>query len=236
MGSECIFSNKRIIDFDLAGLQAEIRMKGSELKNQFLSFLVKKLLFINKYLPIFALSKTVKMKIRTEQILTFLKIVAWLAFVGYAIKAGAQTVALVVGFINPELKDRLYEANPLLFKLLKYNSSYFVNAMSMLVFLSAFKAHVWYLVIQLLSKLKLQTPFSRDIAKRLEKIAFELLGIWLVNIVGMGYLKWLEKTTGEQLGDLGVGDEFLLFAAIVYIVAQIFKRGIELKEENELTV
>ena len=49
-------------------------------------------------------------------------------------------------------------------------------------------------------------------------------------------LKWLEKTTGEQLGDLGVGDEFLLFAAIVYIVAQIFKRGIELKEENELTV
>ncbi len=193
-------------------------------------------MFINKYLPIFALSKTVKMKIRTEQILTFLKIVAWLAFVGYAIKAGAQTVALVVGFINPELGDKLYEANPLLFKLLKYNSSYFANAMSMLVFLSAFKAHVWYLVIQLLSKLRLQTPFSRDIAKRLEKIAFELLGIWLVNIVGMGYLKWLEKTTGEQLGDLGVGDEFLLFAAIVYIVAQIFKRGIELKEENELTV
>ena len=176
------------------------------------------------------------MKIRTEQILTFLKIVAWLAFVGYAIKAGAQTVALVVGVINPELRDKLYEANSLLFKLLKYNSSYFVNAMSLLVFLSAFKAHVWYLVIQLLSKLKLQTPFSRDIAKRLEKIAFELLGIWLVNIVGMTYVKWLEKNTGEQLGDLGVGDEFLLFAAIVYIVAQIFKRGIELKEENELTV
>lgn len=54
--------------------------------------------------------------------------------------------------------------------------------------------------------------------------------------MGMSYLNWLEKTTGEQLGDLGVGDEFLLFAAIVYIVAQIFKRGIELKEENELTV
>ena len=211
-------------------------MKGGELKNRLLSFLAKKLLFINKYLPIFASSKTVKMKTRTEQILTFLKIVAWLAFVGYAIKAGAQTVGLVVGVINPAFSEKLYEVNQQFLKLRQYNIQYFVNAMSMLVFLSAFKTHVWYLVIQLLSKLRLQTPFSRDIAKRLEKIAFELLGIWLVNIMGMAYLKWLEKTTGEQLGDLGVGDEFLLFAAIVYIVAQIFKRGIELKEENELTV
>ena len=176
------------------------------------------------------------MKIRTEQVLTFLKIVAWLAFVGYAIKAGTQTVGLVVGFIDPAFSEKLYEVNTLFLKLRQYNVQYFVNAMSLLVFLSAFKAHVRYLVIQLLSKLRLQTPFSRDIAQRLEKIAFELLGIWLVNIMGMAYLNWLEKTTGEQLGDLGVGDEFLLFAAIVYIVAQIFKRGIELKEESELTV
>lgn len=193
-------------------------------------------MFINKFLPIFALSKTDQMKIRTEHILTFLKIVAWLAFVGYGIKAGSQAVALVAIFIDPSWAEKVYEVNPLLLKLRQYNAQYFVNAMSLLVFLLAFKAHIWYLVIQLLSKLRLKTPFSKDIAKRLEKIAFELLGIWLVNIMGMAYLQWLEKTTGEQLGDLGVGDEFLLIAAIVYIVSQIFKRGIELKEENELTI
>jgi hypothetical protein len=92
------------------------------------------------------------------------------------------------------------------------------------------------MAIRLLSKLNLKTPFSREVAKRLEKIAFEILGLWLVNMVGMTYLKRLEKTTGESLGNFGIGDEFLLVAAIVYIVAQIFKRGIELKEENELTV
>lgn len=193
-------------------------------------------MFINKFLPIFALSKTDQMKIRTEHILTFLKIVAWLAFVGYGIKAGSQAVALVAIFIDPNWAEKVYEVNPLLLKLRQYNAQYFVNAMSLLVFLLAFKAHIWYLVIQLLSKLRLKTPFSKDTAKRLEKIAFELLGIWLVNIMGMAYLQWLEKTTGEQLGDLGVGDEFLLIAAIVYIVSQIFKRGIELKEENELTI
>lgn len=193
-------------------------------------------MFINKFLLIFALSKTDQMKIRTEHILTFLKIVAWLAFVGYGIKAGSQAVALVAIFIDPSWAEKVYEVNPLLLKLRQYNAQYFVNAMSLLVFLLAFKAHIWYLVIQLLSKLRLKTPFSKDIAKRLEKIAFELLGIWLVNIMGMAYLQWLEKTTGEQLGDLGVGDEFLLIAAIVYIVSQIFKRGIELKEENELTI
>ncbi len=193
-------------------------------------------MFINKYLPIFALSKTTKMKIKTEHILTFLKVVAWLAFVGYAIKAGAQAVALVVGFIDPTLAEKLYEVNPLLLKLRQYNVWFFVNAMSLVVFLSAMTAHVWYLAIQLLSKLRLKTPFSRDVAKRLEKIAFEILGIWLINIVGMSYFKWLEKSTGAQLGNLGIGDEFLLIAAIVYIVSQIFKRGIEINEENELTV
>lgn len=193
-------------------------------------------MFINKYLLIFASSKTVKMKIRTEQILTFLKIVAWLAFVGYAIKAGAQTVALVVGVINPAFSEKLYEVNQQFLKLRQYHIQYFVNAMSMLVFLSATTAHIWYMAIRLLSKLNLKTPFSREVAKRLEKIAFEILGLWLVNMVGMAYLKSLEKTTGELLGDFGIGDEFLLVAAIVYIVAQIFKRGIELKEENELTV
>lgn len=193
-------------------------------------------MFINKYLPTFALSKTQTMKIRTEQILTFLKIVAWLAFVGYGIKAGAQTVALVVGFIDPALTERLYEVNPLFLKLLQYNVQYFVNAMSMLVFLTATTAHIWYMAIRLLSKLNLKTPFSREVAKRLEKIAFEIFGLWLINMMGMSYLKRLEKATGESLGDFGIGDEFLLVAAIVYIVSQIFKRGIELKEENELTV
>lgn len=193
-------------------------------------------MFINKYLPIFGLTKTDQMKIRTEQILTFLKIVAWLAFVGYSIKAGAQAVALVVCFIDPSLAEKLYEVNPLFLKLRQYNIQYFVNTMSLLVFLSATTAHIWYMAIQLLSKLNLKTPFSREVAKRLEKIAFEILGLWLVNIMAMAYLKRLEKATGEVLGDFGIGDEFLLVAAIVYIVSQIFKRGIELKEENELTV
>lgn len=176
------------------------------------------------------------MKIRTEQILTFLKIVAWLAFVGYGIKAGAQTVALVVCFIDPALAEKLYEVNPLFLKLREYNIQYFVNAMSLLVFLTATTAHIWYMAIRLLSKLNLKTPFSREVAKRLEKIAFEILGLWLVNIMAMAYLKRLEKATGELLGNFGIGDEFLLVAAIVYIASQIFKRGIELKEENELTV
>lgn len=193
-------------------------------------------MFINKFLLIFALSKPKIMKIKTEQILTFLKIVAWLAFVGYGIKAGAQAVALVVCFIDPSLAEKLYEVNPLFLKLRQHNAQYFVNAMSLLVFLTATTAHIWYMAIRLLSKLNLKTPFSREVAKRLEKIAFEILGLWLVNVMAMAYLKRLEKATGELLGDFGIGDEFLLVAAIVYIVSQIFKRGIELKEENELTV
>jgi len=53
------------------------------------------------------------------------------------------------------------------------------------------------------------------------------------------YCDWLTKK-GVTFPDLqpvlsGAG-EFLLLGAIIFIIAQVFKRGIEIQTENELTV
>ena len=55
----------------------------------------------------------------------------------------------------------------------------------------------------------------------------------------MGQCEWL-STKGVSFPDmdpyLGAGTEFLLFAGVIVFIAQVFKRGIEIQSEHELTV
>jgi hypothetical protein len=109
--------------------------------------------------------------------------------------------------------------------------------MSLLILSSALKANVWYLMFDLLQKLQLKTPFSMDVTKKLERLAYLLLGVWiLIAFIGKTYLHYVTKSTGIILTDFNQGDEYLFIAGIVYIISQIFRRGIEMQEENQLTV
>ena len=102
---------------------------------------------------------------------------------------------------------------------------------------TALKALVWYVVFELLSKLKLQTPFSIEVEKKLERIACLLLGVWIVSsIFWKTYTYYLSQSTCIQLPAINNGDEYLFMACIIYIISQVFKRGIEIQEENDLTV
>jgi hypothetical protein len=88
-----------------------------------------------------------------------------------------------------------------------------------------------------LSKLKLQTPFSMEVEKKLERIAYLLLAVWIVSgIFWKTYIYYLAQATGIQLPANKSGDEYLFMAGIIYIISQVFKRGIEIQEENQLTV
>ena len=149
------------------------------------------------------------MKTRTEKVLTVLKIVAWIAMIGYAMQCGSQLISVVVSFFNPEAASRFYEVNPDFFKLLPDSQGSFLYAMSIPIAVSASKVYIWILFIQLFSKLDLSLPFSMDTAKVLEKIAYQFLGIWIVILVGTFYLEWLGKRTGIEFGptDFG-GNEF----------------------------
>lgn len=70
----------------------------------------------------------------------------------------------------------------------------------------------------------------------MEKTAFHLMGIWVVSLVAKTYLNWQSGDYMQFDFKIGEGNNFLFMAAIVYIISQIFKRGIEMQEENELTV
>ncbi len=182
-------------------------------------------------------SKQNNMKTRTETILLVSKFLAILGGIGYAIIFGGQLTTLVASFINPDWAKRTYEVDLNLFSIRDHSTAYYVCAMCLKIAVSALKAIIWYVVFELLSKLKLQTPFSLEVEKKLEKIAYLLLGVWIVSsFFWKTYIYYLSKDTGIQLPANNTGDEYLFMAAMIYIISQIFKRGIEIQEENQLTV
>ena len=165
------------------------------------------------------------------------KFLALLGGIWYSILCGSQILTLVSSFINPDWAKRTYEVDLNIFSIREHSINYYVFAMSMIIAVSALKAIIWYVVFELLLKLKLQTPFSMEVEKKLERIAYLLLGVWIVSsIFWKIYAYYLTQDTGIQLPANNTGDEYFFMAAIVYIVSQVFKRGIEIQEENQLTV
>ena len=182
-------------------------------------------------------SKQTKMKRKTETILTISKFLALLGGVGYSILWGGQLVTLIASFINPEWAKHTYEVDMNLFSIRAHSTGFYANAMILTIAVSVLKATIWFVVFDLLSKLKLQNPFSMEVEKKLERIAYLLLGVWIVSsIFWKIYIHYLTEATGIQLPTNNNGDEYLFMAGIIYIISQVFKRGIEIQEENNLTV
>ena len=177
------------------------------------------------------------MKTRTEIILVILKYLALLAAIGFSIECGTQIFYFVASFINPDWAKYGNELEREWFRIHEYSTWYYVCVMSLIISISALKAWIWYLIFGLLLKLQLKSPFSMPVSNKLETISHLLLGVWvLMTIIGQTYGRYLVKDTGITLPAKYSGDEYLFIAGIVYIVSKIFKRGIEMQEENQLTV
>lgn len=176
------------------------------------------------------------MKTKTEKILIAMRVLAWLGMVGYAVNCGSQAICFAVSFSNPVAAKKIPGITPNLSGLLTYNFGFYVVAMLLIIALSAMFVYLWYQVIALLSKLSIESPFTGQVSQKLERIAYWLFSIWAVSFIGKVYADWLSKRMGEQLNIFTAANEFLFTSGIVYIISQIFKRGIEIQEENQQTI
>jgi len=175
-----------------------------------------------------------KFKTKTEQILTVMKILAWMAFFGFMIKAGAYLFATVSSFWNPESAANIYQGLDL-FILRQDSLALFIALMLSLLIITVLKAIVWWMIAKLIDKIKMENPFTMDVAHRLEYISYSLFAVWVLSVTGGGFAAWLGERAGN-LNDSWNTGEFLFIAGLVFIISQIFKRGVELQSENELTV
>ena len=176
----------------------------------------------------------IKAKTKTEQILTVMKILAWVAFVGFLIEGGAVLFSYAISIVNPDAAKNLYHGLDF-YNLREFNGWHYTLAVSFTIALSIMKAYVWYLVINILTKINLGNPFTMEVAQGLEKISYVLFGTWLVGLISGVHTAWLLKLTGVVYSSKVPG-EFIFMAGLVFIISQIFKRGVEIQIENDLTV
>lgn len=175
-----------------------------------------------------------KRRTRTKQILKVMHLLAYIAFIGFMIQAGAMVISYIVSCFNPEGAKNLYQGLNL-YSLRKFDFDHYSFHVTFLVILTLLKAYIWFKVIKTLSKLSLTNPFTMEVALQLEAISYILFGTWVIGVLNTLHTSWLLKATGIQYGT-EVSGEFIFMAGLVYIISQVFKRGVELQTENELTV
>lgn len=177
---------------------------------------------------------TVESKSKTVIILIAMQVVAWLAFVGFMIEGGALLVNYAVSLLNPVATKNLYNKLNLV-DLRQYSFVQYTLYMFLLTLVPVLKSVVWYQAIKIAMKIKITNPFSMDVVKLVQNISYLLLGIWVVTVLLLVQTNWLLEATGVRYaGD--INSEYLYMAGLVFIISQVFKRGVEIQTENELTV
>jgi hypothetical protein len=179
------------------------------------------------------------MQIKTKQVLFILHIISWIVFIGLCIKTGTVIVSAFVSlFINPEAVKNLYMGLNLS-SLQQFDEGHYIAVILMIIFLTALKAFIFYLVIKIFLTINLTNPFSTEISFLISGIGYVSLGIGVITVITNAYCEWLTKhgVIFPDLRDyLGGTAEFLLLGGVIFIISQVFKKGIEIQSENELTV
>jgi hypothetical protein len=182
------------------------------------------------------------MKSNTTQILKFLYILSWIIFIGVCIEAGAFIFNTVFRlFINPANASFFWqEVN--LTNIYNYDHGYYLVETSLMSLVAIMRAWIFYLIVKLLhdKKLNLLQPFNKEVGRFIFSISYLSLGIGLLSSMGANFAKWFVEK-GVEMPDLeylrlGGADVWLFMGVILFVIAQIFKRGIEIQTENELTV
>jgi hypothetical protein len=160
-------------------------------------------------------------------------------FIGYCIKAGAIAIVSIISFfVNADATENLYMGLDL-YTLYEFNNIHFISLVLLLIFITSLKAYIFYLMIKVFLKINLIHPFSNEITKLISKIGAVAIQTGISIIFVSSYIEWVGKRFEHYIpvgGFLGSSLEYIFMGAIIYAIAQVFKRGVEIQSENELTI
>ena len=183
------------------------------------------------------------MTVTTKQVLKILYILSWIIFIGVCIEAGGFIVNSFFALVNPTTVKYLWLWQQVdLSGLFKYDTGHFFAETFIMSIVAVMRAYLFYQIIKILhdKKLNMAQPFSKEVGRFIFKISYITLLIGLFSCGGAKYAEWLVKQ-GVKMPDiqylrLGGADVWLFMSVTLFVIAQIFKRGIEIQSENELTV
>jgi hypothetical protein len=181
-----------------------------------------------------------EIKITSKQILIVLTIVSWIIFVGICIDAGGYISNTIYTMaINPTAAGN-YWTKIDFSDLYNFDSGHFLVVTLYMIIVKVLTAIMFYLIIKNLDgkKLDMAKPFKKEFGQFIQLLSYLAIGIGLFSKWGLKYAEWLIKKglnmpNINQL-NLDGADVWLFMGVILLVIAQIFKRGIEIQEENDL--
>ena len=184
-----------------------------------------------------------EIRITTKQVLMVLQIISWIIFAGLSVEAGAILVNTVITlFINPGGVQNFWHGDDYLAALLAFDQSHFVVITVLMNIVAILKALLFYGIIRLFfeKRVSISQPFTNELRRFILLSAYMAVGIGLFSDWGHDFSEGL-MGQGMPMADLDAlnlagADVWLFMAVILFVIAQIVKRGIELQAENDLTI
>lgn len=184
-----------------------------------------------------------EIKIATNHVLKVLQILSWIIFIGLCVEAGGIIVnTFITLFINPLGVENFWEAKEYLSRLYRFDQGHFTAITLTMIIVAVLKAIMFYLIVKLFTekKLKMSRPFSMELSRFITTQSSLALGIGLFSHFGFKYSVWLTRQNVEpadvQLLHMGGADVWLFMAVILFVIAQVVKKGVEVQAENDLTI
>lgn len=164
-----------------------------------------------------------------------LKGITPLVFIGLCIKTGSLLFSVFVSlFVNPQASKNLYMGLDLS-ALMNYDMVHYTFTVLMLLLLSGLKAWMALDLVKILSDLNMEQPFSDRVYRLILRITRKAAITGLLALVALKHSEWL-VCQAVSLPLEWAAPEILLFAAVLMVIAQVFRRGIDLQQEQSLTV
>ena len=182
------------------------------------------------------------MKSKIDYSFQLLNVLSWIIFVGLAIDSGGYIFNTIFTlYINAACASNFWGIVDLS-SLYNYDLGFFTGFTVLMITVSLLKTILFYQTVSVFHKKKfnLANPFNETIKDYIFNFAFIALAIGLFLYGGKTFSNWLisqdvQMPALENL-KLGGSDVWLFMGVTLLIFAKIFKKGIELQTENELTV
>ncbi len=167
-----------------------------------------------------------------------LHIVAWIIFIGLCIEAGGLIVNFFFSLFKPEFIQNLYQKLDLS-EMYEDSKMAFFGIYSFILSISILKAFLFYIVIRLMHKMDLTKPFNTFVSNQILQISYFTITIGLFSYIAKQMTKNLmhHGFVTDGLNQFWADSQaFILMGAVIYIIATIFKKGVDIQNENEFTI
>ena len=183
-----------------------------------------------------------EIKITSQQVLNVLLVISWVIFIGLCITAGGIIVNAVLTLIlDPIIAKNLWKLADLS-SLFAYDKGYFIAITLLMSIVAVMESLLFYLIVKILhdKKINFKNPFNNEMSKFISSASYLTLGIGFFAIMGVKNVDML-VSKGVTMPDieslrLGGADVWLFMGITLLVIAQIFKKGVEMQSENELTI